>query len=716
MTNPIQKAEEEYSKQESDEYSLEEFLEYAKDNPNAVSNSVQYLVNAIEHFGTRTVIEYGEEKERYCFFDDPVNDGEHAVLGNTEELNEFVGSLKRKAASDGENDKIIWFTGPTATGKSELKRCLLNGLQAYAQTESGRRYTLKWSLDSLSSSGMTYGDVPMESQDWYKSPVHVNPIAVLPQSVREEFLNVLNEKSDLYVSFDGNLDPFSEVAYEYLEKRYDSFSEVVSEDHLKVVSYVPDIGEGFGLLQSEDSGNPKQKIVGSWMQSAMEEYTDRGRKNPQAFTYDGLLSQGNSLVSVVEDAQHHSEVFMKLMNVCEENVVKLDNKITMYIDSLIICISNPDFEMALNEYEDAGSQDPQKALRRRLEKYEFKYLTSLVLETQLLIKHLTKKNVFWDDENVEDLTERVSMPIEKYGTHFSPHAVEAAAYYNIMSRIEPGDVGKRAKITYYDKGYNIVGDEKVDYDEGRLLSKFDGREGIPVTYTEDILSMLAQESNGPVMPLDVIEAMQEGFSENPMFSSDEVSGYKTEKATVKNQIDGVMQDDVLEAIVAGDDVTKDEIHSYVDALFAWDEDDDENYDLYELREFEKKYFNASKGEYNDDASPSELIITFRNEKIINPINKYIYENKEDYEPENIPIEECRVLKTLLEDKSWERVEQLYPNLNYSLWENPPSGSETEEVKEKAIENMKEMGYTEKSAEIASMRIIQGRNEVTDNGS
>ena len=716
MTNPIQQAEEEYSKQESEEYSLEEFLEYAEENPNAVANSVQYLVNAIEHFGTRTVVEYGEEKERYRFFDDPVNDGEHAVLGNTEELNEFVASLKRKAASDGENDKIIWFTGPTATGKSELKRCLLNGLQAYAQTESGKRYTLKWSLDSLSSSGMSYGDGFVDEKDWYKSPVHVNPLAVLPKSVREDYIDLLNSEDDTYVSFDGQLDPFSRVAYEHLEKEYDSFSDIVSEQHLKVVSYAPDIGEGFGLLQSEDGGNPKQKIVGSWMQDAMQQYANRGRKNAQAFTYDGLLSQGNSLVSVVEDAQHHSEVFTKLMNVCEENVVKLDNKITMHVDSLIICISNPDFEAALKEFEDAGSKDPQKALRRRLEKYEFDYLTSLVLETQLLIKHLTKDAVFWDEEEAEELIDHVSIPIEKYGTHFSPHAVEAAAYYNVVSRLEEGDVGKKAKITYYDKGYNIVNNERVEYNENELRADFDGEEGIPITYTEEVLSSLAYNSEGPVMPHDVIQAIVDGFEDSPVFGGAEASGYKTEKPLVSSYINQKMEEDLLDAMVAEDDITRDEIHSYVDSLFAWYEGDEDNYDDYELREFEKAYFNAGEEEYNDSAKPSSLIQTFRKDKIINPINKYIYDNKDEHDPEDIPIEECYTLQTLLEEESWERVEQLYPNLDYTLWKNPPANSETEEVKNKTIENMKEMGYTKESAELASARIINNRNEVVNNGS
>jgi len=552
---------------------------------------------------------------------------------------------------------------------------------------------------------MTYGDEFVNDKNWYKSPVHINPLSILPKETRDNFIKELNENSDINIQFNGELDPFSKVAYEQLEKEYDSFSKIVSDEHLLVESYIPKIGEGFGLLQSEDVGDAKQKIVGSWMKSSMKEYAQRGQKNPQLFTYDGLLSQGNSLISVVEDAQHHGKVFSKLMNVCEEDLVKLDNKISMHIDTLILCISNPDFEAALNEYKEAGSIDPQKALRRRLEKYEFDYLTSLVLETQLLIKHLTKKPVFWDEEDVEELVKKTSTPIEKYGTHFSPHAVEAAAYFDVLSRIGDGEIGKRNKISYYDKGYNIIDSEKVTYSEDNIMSEYDGKEGIPVTYTEEILSELAQKSDGPVMPYHVIDEMEKNFSKTPVFSEEEISQFKTDKLDVKFYIKKQLRKDVLGAMIGEKSIKKEEIHSYVDSLFAWEDDDTDNYDPYELREFERKYFNSQNSEYTEDMEPTEIVKGFRKQRIINPISKYIYENKDGYDPENIPIEKCQLIRTLLEDESWQRVNELYPNLDTSLWSDPPSNSETEEVKSKAIDNMIEMGYTEESAKLASSHII-----------
>ena len=63
--------------------SLGEYVDAVFENPRTASHASKYLLEAIEAAGTRRVVEEGEEKERYRFFDDPYNDGEHAILGNT---------------------------------------------------------------------------------------------------------------------------------------------------------------------------------------------------------------------------------------------------------------------------------------------------------------------------------------------------------------------------------------------------------------------------------------------------------------------------------------------------------------------------------------------------------------------------------------------------------------------------------------------------------
>ena len=73
--------------------------------PGLGAHASKYLLAAIEHAGTRTVVEEGEETERYRFFDDPWNTGEHAILGNTAVLNRFVDDLRSIAAGRGKEDQ-----------------------------------------------------------------------------------------------------------------------------------------------------------------------------------------------------------------------------------------------------------------------------------------------------------------------------------------------------------------------------------------------------------------------------------------------------------------------------------------------------------------------------------------------------------------------------------------------------------------------------------
>ena len=703
MTEIIKQAEEEYKTDSKVEMNLSEYLDSLKNNPEWAVDSSQYLLNAINHFGTRKVIEKGEEKERYIFFDDPKNNGEHAVLGNTENLNRFVKSLERKTRSEINNNKIIWFTGPTATGKSEFKRCLFNGIQEYAKTEEGRRFTLEWSIDSLSGDSLTYGNQNYESKKWYKSPVNVNPLSVLPDKTKEKVFESL--PSEYSYDTDSDLDPFSKEAYNFLENEYDSFSDVISSKHVKVVSYIPTAGDGLGVLQSEDGGNPKQKLVGSWMQDALNDYASRGRKNAQAFTYDGLLSQGNSCISVVEDAQNHPEIFHSMMNICEEDFVKLDNKIGMDLDTLIICISNPDFEAGLKEFADAGPQDPFKAVRRRLEQYNLDYLTSFVLETQLIKKHLTDWNEVWNGEDVEELIEECGDSVEIFDTHISPHGLEAAAMYNVVSRLfggriqtSEGNIDKIERALYYDRGYHLTDNGKVEIDSREVNVFQDGKTGIPVTFTNDVISQLSQKED-VVMYYDIIEEMRELIFTNALFSDDEKEEFNQLASLIYEYTDSEVEHDIKRAIMGDKLVSNKEVKKYVENLFEWDEGNEDEYDEVFIEEFERRYLQIPESEYKSETTT--ILKNFRKTQIINPVNTYIWNNDIDFG--DIDYLSTDLLGPLFY-VSWNQIESEYKNLNLNQWRDPPKNSQTEEVKSHTIENMKEMGYTDESANRAVIRI------------
>ena len=729
--------------------SLDEYVEHLLDHPNQAAHASKYLLNAIEHAGTRSVIEEGEEKERYRFFDDPWNDGEHAILGNTEVLNRFVDDLRSIAAGRGKDEKILWLDGPTATGKSELKRCLINGLREYSKTEAGRRYTMEWNIAGVSDQpGLTYGDeVSSDEDDWYESPVQSHPLSVFPEEVRAELLAELNERLDdhIPVRMEAEMDPFCREAYDYLEEQYrrdgvaDLFSAVTSPNHLRIKNFVVDVGRGIGVLHSEDDGPPKERLVGSWMAGMLRELDSRGRKNPQAFSYDGVLSQGNGLVTIVEDAAQHADLLQKLLNVPDERRVKLDKGIGMDVDTQLIVISNPDLEDQLNQHADRNGTDPLKALKRRLDKHQFTYLTNLSLEAELLRRELTEETTVWDANSWDQLEEWIREPItisvrDSSGVvterELAPHALEGAALYAVVSRLDasdlPDDLDLTDKALLFDRGYLRDGDERIDIDEFEFDEQAsDGKHGIPVTYTRDIIADLLHEESerfdedlpveGIIMPRDLINAMAGRLSDAPVFSNTEAAEFEERVAPVKNYIFTQQEEDVLDAMMRDKRVDERTVEEYVEHVYAWAEGErleNERGELVEPDLLKMKVFEIEHlGRFNEDNytgdKPHEEVRDFRKEKIITALNRHAWRQRDDdFQVSEVNPKEIPVIRAVLGTHDWEDIKRTFEDFDPRQWDNPPSGTETADIKRETIQNMQELfEYSEASAELTSRYVM-----------
>ncbi|MFC4437355.1 MULTISPECIES: PrkA family serine protein kinase [Natrialbaceae] len=730
---------------------LATYVDRVFENPTIASHASKYLLEAIEAAGTRTVVEEGEEKERYRFFDDPHNDGEHAILGNTEVLNQFVDDLRSIAAGRAKDEKIIWFEGPTATGKSELKRCLVNGLREYSKTPEGRRYTVEWNVTTadVEERGLSYGtdSTAVDDTNWYESPVQAHPLSVFPDEIREDLLGELNGhlEDHVPVRVDAALDPFSREAYNYLEEHYRRkgeealFSAIADDQHLRVKNYVVGIGQGVGVLHSEDDGRPKERLVGSWMHGMLQELDSRGRKNPQAFSYDGVLSQGNGVLTVVEDAAQHADLLQKLLNVPDEQSVKLDQGIGMDVDTQMLIISNPDLEAQLNQHSDRNGMDPLKALKRRLDRHEFGYLTNLSLETELIRRELTNETEVWEDDRYGDLADRIREPVtvkvkdrdgETRPREFAPHALEAAALYAVVTRLDEEDLPNGLdlvdKALIFDQGYLQEGDTRRDKEEFDFNDDGqDGDHGIPVTYTRDTLAELLQtdrdrhHSELPVedvvMPRDVLNTMAEGLSEAPVFSTGERSEFENRVVPVKNYVFDQQESDVIEAIMHEKRVDEETVAEYVEHVYAWETEEPLYNDRGErvepdplkMKLFEIEHLGRfSEAEYEGN-TPRESVRNFRREKVITSLNRHAWEHRdEDFSVEDVDLAAIPVIRSVLESHDWDDVERTFEDFDPRQWDDPPGGTETETVKAQTIETMVErFDYSEASAELTSRHVM-----------
>jgi predicted Ser/Thr protein kinase len=728
---------------------LAEYVDRLFERPQLAAHASKYLLEAIEAAGTRTVVEEGEEKQRYRFFDDPHNDGEHAILGNTEVLNEFVDDLRSIAARRGKEEKIVWLEGPTATGKSELKRCLINGLREYSKTEDGRRYTVEWNVSgSDSGGGLTYDDTsPSDDDAWYESPVQAHPLSVFPREVRQDLLAALNDAHDdhIPITVETALDPFCREAYDYLEEQYrrrgreDLFSAVTDPKHLRVKNVVMDVGQGIGVLHSEDDGSPKERLVGSWMHGMLQALDSRGRKNPQAFSYDGVLSQGNGLLTLVEDAAQHADLLQKLLNVPDEAHVKLDKSIGMDIDTQMIIISNPDLEAQLNQHADRAGQDPLKALKRRLDKHEFHYLTNLSLEAELLRRELTNETAVWTAESYDELESKIRQPVaidvrdsarEVNTKELAPHAVEAAALYDVVSRLDTEDLPTGLdlvdKALLFDAGFIRDGDErreKEEFDFGHDAD--DGEHGIPVTYTRDAIADLLNEASDRhhpelpvehvIMPRDVLNAMARGFIDAPVFSDAERTEFENRVVQVKNRVFARQEEDVLAGIMREKRVDEDTVEEYVEHVYAWVEDEpleNERGELVEpdplkMKVFEIEHLGRFDETHYDGTEAGPAVTDFRTEKVITALNRHAWRSRDDeFRASDVNLKEIPVIATILGSHDWDDVRRAYEDFDPRQWDDPPSGTETASVKQRTVENMQELfDYSEASAELTSRHVM-----------
>jgi predicted Ser/Thr protein kinase len=752
-TEYIEHANDELQRMYDQPLTIQEYIDHIFENPSLASHSAKYLLEAIEFSDTRTVVEHGEELERYVFFDDPYNDGEHAILGNTKELNEFVSTLRNIASGTGKTEKMIWIEGPTATGKSEFKRCLINGLREYSKTASGSRYTLEWSEEGPTSmADPTYDNPNAQDRTWHESPVQTHPLSLLPEGVQEQLLEDLNANERYPVRVTDELDPFSDefftqAAKEYRDKNRDVssiFEKIAEEKNVRVTNYVVDVGQGIGVLHSEDVGNIKQKLVGSWMQT--QNLWSKGRRNPHAFSYDGVLCQGNGLLTVLEDAASHKELLTSLLNIIDEKEVKLDQQTKLPIDTQFLIISNPDLAEFLSQQENKKG-DPLKALRRRMEKHELNYLTNYTLETKLIKRELVGEN----DYNVEYSDEiNVSEPvyIQTYepdtvnAREIAPHGIEAAAMYNVITRLTKDDLGDdftlSDKAVMFDRGELYRADEEYTMEDVPFdFNEEDGRRGIPVTFTRDVIAETITEGQDRthkefdfeniILPQDIIDAMVANFNNEPMFSPQEANHFQDRAEEARNYIFEKQEEDVLQAFMEGLETSESSIEKYIDEVYEWYEEKQletetgaegsAEIDALSMKLFEIEELGMfTESDYNSDHEPvSGEIVDFREEHVVNAINSRAWESKQDdFTAGDLDIRSMGVFNRVLRNYGWQDVRREFPDFDPSKWDDPPKETETKEAKDKVINNMIDIhNYTRDSAELTSKLVIEEVSKTWD---
>jgi predicted Ser/Thr protein kinase len=411
----------------------------------------------------------------------------------------------------------------------------------------------------------------------------------------------------------------------------------------------------------------------------------------------------------------------------------------MDIDTQMIIISNPDLEARLNQHAERAGSDPLKALKRRLDKHEFTYLTNLSLEAELVRRELTNETSVWDAESYDELESRIREPVviavrgidrRVLDRELAPHAVEAAALYDVVSRLDAEDVPPGLdlvdKAVIFDKGYLQDGDERREKEDFSFEeSALDGEGGIPVTYTRDVIADLLHEERdrhhpdldvgNVIMPRDVLNAMAEGLSDAPVFSPSERTEFENRLVPVKNYVFKRQEDDVLEAIMREKRVDEATVEEYVEHVYAWVEGEQianergefEEPDPLKMKVFEVEHLGRFDESDYTGTDPDEGVDEFRREKVVTALNRHAWRNRdEEFRVGDVNVKDIPVIKAVLGSHDWDDVRRTFEDFEPGQWDDPPSGTETESVKRRTLRNMEELfDYSAASAELTSRHVM-----------
>jgi len=301
--------------------------------------------------------------------------------------------------------------------------------------------------------------------------------------------------------------------------------------------------------------------------------------------------------------------------------------------------------------------------------------------------------------------------------------------YNVVTRLDgndlPAGLNLVDKALLYDRGFLRRGDERLEKDDfGFDDDSEDGRSGIPVTYPRDIIADLLNEGTdrshpeldveNVVTPSDVLDEMVERLADEPMFSTRERNDYKDRVEEVRGYVLEKQERDVLDAATLDVRVDDEAVEEYVEHVYAWAEDEkvetprgEEEPDLLKMKVFETEHLGRFGDDDYDGNEPSVRVERFRRDKIVTAMNVQAWRKRDEGFAGGFDAREIPVMQNILTTYDWEDVRRIYEDFDPVQWEDPPSGTETERVKEKTTTNLvEEFGYSPASAELTSRRVVE----------
>lgn len=528
--------------------SFTDYLDIVKENPKVSRNAFQRMYDMVMEKGTSEYVDVKKHMVHYNFFDDPDNGGKDAVFGADIPLMKLVNVLRSAAYGYGTEKRVILLHGPVGSAKSTICRLLKQGVERYSRTDQGALYTFEW-IDEDGRFGEVFG----EGVKVFPSPMHEDPLTLIPEEMRSKVCEELNRgsKEEFRVNITGELCPPSRFIFRKLLEAYGGDVNKVL-DHVRVKRLVLSENDriGIGTFQPKDEKNQDStELTGDLNYRKIAEYGSDS--DPRAFNFDGEFNVANrGMIEFVEVLKLDVAFLYDLLGASQEHRIKPKKFAQTQIDEVIIGHTNEP------EYRKLQDNEFMEALRDRTVKIDIPYITKLNDEI----------NIYKKDFNSQKLR----------GVSIAPHTIEVASMWAIMTRLEKP---KKANLTRLQKLKLYNGKSLPNYTEDNIKelrkdAKREGLEGISPRYIQDKLSnsiVQAQQRNkGSVNPFMMLKELEGGLKNHSLIGSEDTrTDYRELLGVVKQEYEEIIKAEVQRAISADESALQRLCGNYIDNVKAY---------------------------------------------------------------------------------------------------------------------------------------------------
>jgi len=514
--------------------SLAEYLDLVRADPRLARNAYQRMYDMIVSHGVERPPRGSDRPLHYRFFDDPFG-GDDAIFGLDEPLARLVAHLRAGAHGFGAERRVLLLHGPVGSSKSTIARLLKRGLERGSRTSEGAVYSYRWRVE---------GGIDA-------CPMHEDPLHLIPEAASRRIYADLNARFDgeYELAPSGTLCPLCRWHYERIMKDTGGdFTQI--ERSIEVYRLVLSEQDrvGVGTFQPKDEKNQDStELTGDINYRRIAELGSDS--DPRAFNFDGEFHVANrGMIEFIEVLKLDVAFLYDLLGASQEHSVKPKKFAQTDIDEVIVGHTNAP------EYRRLQNNELMEAFRDRTTKIDIPYITCFSDEIQIYRKTFGMRT--------------------RAGRHIAPHAIEAAAMWSVLTRLEDpknGSLGLMHKLMLYDDRC-VPGFTPAVVPELRAEAENEGMFGISPRYVQDrIAAALVDDAKPPCLTgFDVLESLEAGLADHPLVDSEEdVQRYRELASLVRDALEGSIQDEIRSVVASDAEVVGRLCGNYVDAVTAF---------------------------------------------------------------------------------------------------------------------------------------------------